>query len=55
MIQQEKLLERLKVLPNNLILVGQKYSGKKTLVQEVAPNFYWVEGKVERRHHHHLR
>lgn len=47
MIQQEKLLERLKVLPNNLILVGQKYSGKKTLVQEIAPNFYWVEGKVE--------
>lgn len=47
MEQQEKLKERLKILPSNLIIVGQKYSGKKTLVQEVAPNFYWVEGKVE--------
>lgn len=47
MIQQEKLIERLKTLPNNLIIVGQKYSGKKTLVNEIAPNFYWVEGKVE--------
>lgn len=47
MIQQERLLNKLKTLPNNLILVGQKYSGKKTLVNEIAPNFYWVEGKVE--------
>lgn len=47
MIQQEKLLKRLEVLPNNLIIVGPKYSGKKTLVNEIAPNFYWVEGNVE--------
>ena len=47
MEQQEKLIERLKVLPNNLIIVGPKYSGKKTLVSEVAPDFCWVEGKVE--------
>lgn len=47
MEQQEKLIERLKVLPNNLIVVGPKYSGKKTLVSEVAPDFCWVEGKVE--------
>ena len=47
MKQQEKLIERLKVLPNNLIIVGPKYSGKKTLVSEVAPDFCWVEGKVE--------
>lgn len=47
MIQQEKLLERLKTLPNNLIIVGQKYSGKKTLLKEIAPDFYWAEGKVD--------
>lgn len=47
MIQQEKLLEKLKILPNNLIIVGPKYSGKKTLVNEIAPDFYWVEGKIE--------
>ena len=47
MLQQEKLLERLKTLPNSLIIVGPKYSGKKTLVQEIAPEFVWVEGKVE--------
>ena len=47
MEQQEKLRERLKTLPSNLIIVGQKYSGKKTLVNEIAPTFYWVEGKVE--------
>ena len=47
MKQQEKLIERLKVLPNNLIIVGPKYSGKKTLVSEIAPDFCWVEGKVE--------
>lgn len=47
MEQQEKLIERLRVLPNNLIIVGPKYSGKKTLVSEVAPDFCWVEGKVE--------
>lgn len=48
MVQQEKLLEKLKnKLPNNLIIVGQKYSGKKTLVSEIAPDFIWVEGKVD--------
>lgn len=47
MEQQEKLIEQLKVLPNNLIIVGQKYSGKKTLVNEIAPDFYWADGKVE--------
>ena len=47
MEQQEKLRERLKTLPSNLIIVGQKYSGKKTLVNEIAPTFYWVEGKVD--------
>lgn len=48
MLQQEKLLSKLKsFLPNNLILVGSKYSGKKTLVNEIAPDFYWVEGKVD--------
>ena len=47
MIQQENLLKRLKNLPNNLINVGPKYSGKKTLVSEIAPDFYPIEGKVE--------
>lgn len=47
MIQQERLLKKLKILPTNLIIVGQKYSGKKTLVSEIAPTFYWVDNKVE--------
>lgn len=48
MIQQQDLLKRLQTtLPTNLILVGQKYSGKKTLVSEIAPTFDSVEGKVE--------
>lgn len=48
MIQQEKLLEKLKILPNNLIIVGPKYSGKKTLVKEITDDtFIEVEGKVE--------
>lgn len=48
MEQQEKLISKLKDhLPNNLIIIGPKYSGKKTLVQEIAPLFYSVEGKVE--------
>lgn len=47
MEQQEKLRERLKTLPNSLIIIGPKYSGKKTLVNEIASDFIWVEGKVE--------
>lgn len=47
MEQQERLREKLKTLPTNLILVGPKYSGKKTLVNEIAPDFIWVEGKVD--------
>lgn len=47
MEQQENLINRLKILPNSLIITGPKYSGKKTLVNEIAPDFYWVEGKVE--------
>lgn len=47
MEQQENLLKKLEKLPNNLILVGEKYSGKKTLVQEIAPDFYWVDKSVE--------
>lgn len=47
MEQQDRLIEQLKVLPNNLIIIGQKYSGKKTLVNEIAPDFYWVNGKVD--------
>lgn len=48
MVQQENLIKKLKDnLPLNLILVGPKYSGKKTLVNEIAPNFYWIEGKVD--------
>ena len=48
MEQQINLINKLKnKLPNNLILVGPKYSGKKTLVQELFPDFYWVENKVE--------
>ena len=47
MEQQERLREKLKTLPNNLILVGPKYSGKKTLVNEIAPDFIWVEGRVD--------
>ena len=34
-------------LPQNLIIVGQKYSGKKTLISEIAPTFDFVEGKVD--------
>lgn len=47
MIQQQTLLNKLKKLPNNLIIIGPKYSGKKTLVNEIAPNFYWIIGKVD--------
>lgn len=47
MEQQKNLINKLQVLPNNLIIVGQKYSGKKTLINEIAPDFYWVEGKVD--------
>jgi len=47
MEQQEKLRQRLQTLPNNLILVGPKYSGKKTLVNEIALNFTWIESKVD--------
>ena len=47
MEQQEKLRQRLQTLPNNLILVGPKYSGKKTLVNEIASDFTWIEGKVD--------
>ena len=49
MIQQEKLLAKLKTkLPNNLLLIGPKYSGKKTLVQEITNDtYYWVENKVD--------
>lgn len=47
MEQQERLREKLKTLPNNLILVGPKYSGKKTLINEIAPDFIWVEGRVD--------
>lgn len=47
MEQQENLINRLKILPNSLIITGPKYSGKKTLVNEIAPDFYWIEGKVE--------
>ena len=47
MIQQEQLLNKLKILPNNLIIVGSKYSGKKTLVSEITDDdYYWVEGNV---------
>jgi len=47
MLQQEKLLKRLQTLPNSLLIIGPKYSGKKTLVKEIASDFIWVEGKVE--------
>lgn len=47
MLQQEKLIARLQTIPNSLIIAGPKYSGKKTLVQEIAPDYVWVEGKVE--------
>lgn len=48
MQQQTNLINRLKNnLPNNLLLVGQKYSGKKTLVKEITDDFYWVESNVE--------
>lgn len=48
MLQQENLLKKLQTsLPNNLIIVGEKYSGKKTLVNEIAPEFYWVDKSVD--------
>ena len=48
MEQQTNLLTRLKTkLPNNLIIVGSKYSGKKTLMLEIAPDFYYVDNNVE--------
>ena len=48
MEQQTNLIAKLKkYLPNNLILVGPKYSGKKTLISELFPDFYWVDNKVE--------
>ena len=47
MIQQENLRNKLKNLPNNLIIIGPKYSGKKVLVNEMAPDFYWIDGKVD--------
>ena len=48
MEQQENLTTKLiNNLPNNLLLVGPKYSGKKTLINEIAPDFYWVEGSVD--------
>ena len=48
MEQQTNLLNRLKTLPNNLIIVGPKYSGKKTLVKEITDDsFIEVEGKVD--------
>lgn len=51
MEQQENLIERLQILPNNLIIVGPKYSGKKTLLSEIAPDFYYVDSKVESIRH----
>ena len=49
MQQQEQLIDRLSInRPNNLILVGPKYSGKKLLVQTLYPDFYWIEGKVDK-------
>ena len=48
MEQQTNLLNRLQMLPNNLIIVGPKYSGKKTLVGEITDeSFIPVEGKVD--------
>lgn len=49
MEQQEKLLAKLRnSLPNNLIITGPKYSGKKTLVSEITDeSFSSIEGKVE--------
>lgn len=48
MEQQENLTTKLiNNLPNNLLLVGPRYSGKKTLINEIAPDFYWVEGSVD--------
>lgn len=47
MLQQENLIKKLSILPANLILVGPKYSGKKTLVNEIAPDFIWVDSKVD--------
>ena len=47
MEQQENLIKRLHILPNNLLLVGPKYSGKKTLVSEIAPDFIYVSSNVD--------
>lgn len=49
MEQQEKLLSRLKSnLPKNLLLIGPKYSGKKTLINEIIDMSYiWVDNNVE--------
>ena len=45
MLQQERL--RAIKLPTNLLLVGAKYSGKKTLVKElVDDSFVYVNGRV---------
>jgi len=41
MIQQQKLLEKLhNYIPNNLLIVGERYSGKKTLVSEITSDSY---------------
>lgn len=38
----------IKELPNNLILVGAKYSGKKEYVKSLPVDFVWIEsGKVD--------
>lgn len=49
MEQQTNLINKLKNhLPNNLLLIGEKYSGKKTLVSEITDNSYiWVDSNVE--------
>lgn len=51
MEQQENLIKRLQILPNNLIIIGPKYSGKKTLLSEIAPDFYYVESNVDAIRH----
>ena len=46
MLQQERL--RNITLPHNLLIIGAKYSGKKTLVKELTDDsFVYVEGTVE--------
>lgn len=52
MEQQENLLNKLQILPHNLLLIGPKYSGKKTLASEIISNsedvFIWIsEGSVD--------